>query len=143
MRFRPIRLFFALAAGPSVARAQPTAGSELAAPSIDALTLLGLGGSLVLVIAAILFAGWAYSRVRGLNSGPSTVISVLAAKPLGPKERIVLVQIGDQQLALGVTQGSLNTLHVFDEHVIELPKNLPSIPFANKLRGAFEEMRSK
>ena len=34
---------------------------------------------------------------------------------LGGKERIVLVQVGEQQLLVGVAPGSLRTLHVLDQ----------------------------
>jgi flagellar protein FliO/FliZ len=103
----------------------------------DFSTLLGLAGSLVLVIAAILGAGWVYSRLRVAGSGRSLVINVLAAQSLGPKERIALVQIGDKQIAVGIAPGSVNTLHVFDAHVVAMPERRQTAPFADKLRAAF------
>jgi flagellar protein FliO/FliZ len=123
---------------PSFALAQDAEkGRDVLASPIDVSTLLGLAASLVVVIGAILFAGWVYSRLRGISTGASRVISVLAAQSLGSKERIVLVQIGDKQLAVGLTPGSLNMLHVFDEPVIEVPERRQSTPFAEKLRVAF------
>ena len=125
-------------AAPSFALAQDTdSGRDVLASPVDVSTLLGLAASLVVVIGAILLAGWAYSRLRGVSTGASRVINVLAAQSLGPKERIVLVQIGGKQLAVGLTPGSLNTLHVFDEPVIDLPEKRPATPFAERLRVAF------
>jgi flagellar protein FliO/FliZ len=123
---------------PSFALAQDAdKGRDVLASPVDVSTLLGLAASLVVVIGAILLAGWAYSRLRGVSTGASRVINVLAAQSLGPKERIVLVQIGGKQLAVGLTPGSLNTLHVFDEPVIEVAEKRQSAPFAEKLRVAF------
>jgi flagellar protein FliO/FliZ len=72
---------------------------------------------LLLVLAAVFAAAWLVRRVRGLGKFGSPAISVIAEVGLGPKERAVLVQIGKQQLLLGVAPGRVSTLHVLDEPV--------------------------
>jgi flagellar protein FliO/FliZ len=134
----------AAAALPSAAWAQSQAdGAATLSSPFDVSNLLGLAGSLVLVVAAILFTGWLYARLRHLNTSASKAINVLATQPLGSKERIVLVQIGDKQMAVGMTPGSMSVLHVFDEHVIEMSESGPTSPFAVKLRRAFAGSGSK
>ena len=44
-------------------------------------------------------------------------LSVLASLALGPRERIVLVRVGDQQLLLGVTPQSISSLQPLDAPV--------------------------
>ena len=106
-------------------------------------SLMGLGASLVLVVGAILFVGWFYSRVRGVNVGGSKVINILAAQALGPKERIIVVQIGGKQIAVGVTPSSLQALHVFETPVIQALERESPGSFAEKLRTAFGGFGSK
>jgi flagellar protein FliO/FliZ len=99
--------------------------------------------SLIFVIGAILFVGWLYSRMRGVNLGASKVINVLAAQPLGPKEKIVVVQIGNKQIAVGMTPSSLQTLFVFDEPVVGQREGSSPASFSDRLRHALGRVGSK
>jgi flagellar protein FliO/FliZ len=45
---------------------------------------------------------------------------------VGAKERAVLVQVGRQQLLLGVAPGRVNTLHVLTEPVTTTPAGPPA-----------------
>ena len=74
--------------------------------------------ALLLVLAAVFAAAWVVRRVRGFGKFGSPAISVLAEVGLGPKERAVLVQVGNKQLLLGVAPGRVSTLHVLDEPVV-------------------------
>ena len=77
---------------------------------------LALGVSLLLVVAC----AWLMKRINnfsGLNTGVMKVVSVL---PLGAKERLVLVQVGEKYMLLGTGGGEVNCLHVFDDLVSEL-----------------------
>lgn len=91
-----------------------------------------LGGGLVVVIAAIVLFGWFYSRTNGARGGDSDVIQVVASRSIGPKERIVLVEVADKQLVVGMTSTSVQTLHVFDEPVAHAA--VPKSGFASRLR---------
>lgn len=93
--------------------AAPTPAEPVTATSAGGLVQVTL--SLLLVLAAVFAAAWAVRRLRGLGGAGAGVIEVIAHVPLGPKERAVLVQVGDQQLLLGVASGSVNTLHVLPE----------------------------
>lgn len=92
--------------------------------------LLGL----IFVLGLVFAAAWLMRRV-----GPGTFVAgnqmkVLAAMPLGTRERVVLLEVGGQQLLLGITATSINTLHAFDEPVISAPDKAPSGDFASKIR---------
>lgn len=98
--------------------------------------LLGLAGSLVLVIGAVVVVGWLYSRTQGLRGVASDVINVVAAQALGPKERIILVEVGGKQIVLGMTAQQVQTLHVFDEPVAASGQAEPvASAFAKRLRS--------
>jgi len=122
---------------PCVAMAQADSDAVRGAVSpVSIPSLLSVVTSLLFVIGAIVLVGWLYSRMRGINVRASKAISILAAQPLGAKEKIVIVQIGDKQIAVGMTPSCLQTLHVFDKPIIESAEMESTIPFADKLRGA-------
>ena len=71
--------------------------------------------------------------------GASDVISVVATRPLGPKERLLLIEIADQQLLVGMTASQVQTLHVFDEPVTTKSAEAATGGFARRLRSALLE----
>lgn len=105
-------------------------------PPPGAPDLLGVATSLVLVIGAIFLIGWLYTRAQGLRGGSAGAIRVVAAQPLGAKERIVVVQVAGKQLVVGVTASSISTLHTFDSPVIEATTPAIGGAFASRLRAA-------
>jgi flagellar protein FliO/FliZ len=61
------------------------------------------------------------------------VIKIVATQALGPRDRLVLVQVGGEQLLLGLTPGRIAPLHVLKEPV-HLPDSEPaSTEFAQRL----------
>jgi flagellar protein FliO/FliZ len=100
------------------------AAEKFAAPKTnEPATAVGAGNlaqvtlSLLLVLAAVFAAAWVVRRLRGfgkLNSGALQIVTEIA---VGTKERVVLVQVGKQQLLIGVAPGRVSTLHVLPEPV--------------------------
>ncbi|WP_024327419.1 flagellar biosynthetic protein FliO [Thioalkalivibrio sp. AKL19] len=79
--------------------------------------LAQLIGGLVLVIGAIVVLGWVLRRTQGgLNRG-SQVIEIVAARSVGARERLVLVQVGDEQVLVGVAPSGMRALHTLREPV--------------------------
>lgn len=87
------------------------------------MTLAGTGTTaiwqtafwLLVVVALILIMGWVAKRFSAfghLNSQGR--MKVLATLPVGNRERVVLLQVGQQCLLLGVAPNKVNTLHVFE-----------------------------
>jgi flagellar protein FliO/FliZ len=104
---------------------------------VGASELLGLGGSLILVIAAVVVVGWLYAKSQGIRGVASNVITVLASQALGAKERVVLIEVGGKQIVLGMTAQQVQTLHVFDTPVVT-QTDRPNVnnAFADRLRSA-------
>ncbi|WP_172600428.1 FliO/MopB family protein [Sulfurivermis fontis] len=64
---------------------------------------------------------------------------MLGGVPVGQRERVVLIQVGNKQLLLGVAPGRVQTLHVLDE-----PINVTAVPsggesFAERLTAALKK----
>lgn len=71
--------------------------------------------ALLVVLGAVVVAGRFARRMRGLSGGTNSALQVVGQLPVGPRERAVLIRIGDRQLLLGVAPGNVRMLHVFDE----------------------------
>ncbi len=70
--------------------------------------------TLLIVVAFLAGLAWFAKRVRGgFSRGGGQRIQVLGAQALGPKERAVLVRVGDTDILVGVAANNVNTLHVF------------------------------
>jgi flagellar protein FliO/FliZ len=87
-------------------------------PASNAGSLAQVTLSLLVVLAAVFAAAWVVRRLRGVGKFGSNAIEIIADAPLGTKERAVLIQVGNQQLLLGVAPGQIRTLHVLPEPVV-------------------------
>jgi flagellar protein FliO/FliZ len=91
--------------------------------------LLGL----LLVIGLIFVLAWLLRRVQRIGPRGTQVIKLLASQALGPRDRLVLVQVGNEQVLLGLSAGRITPLHVLKDPV-HLPDSEPaSAEFAQRL----------
>jgi flagellar protein FliO/FliZ len=111
------------------------------APVVGGGELLGMGISMAIVVAAILILGWFYSRSRLAGSGHSDLINVVATRALGPKERLMVVEVADQQLLIGMTSTAVQTLHVFDTPLTIPETSAENSSFSARLMSAVKEIR--
>ena len=102
----------AFAAEQPFAAPEAVTGAPSAAGGLAQVTL-----SLMLVLAAVFAAAWVVRRLRNFGRPGAGAINIIADVALGTKERAVLIQVGAQQLLLGVAPGRVNTLHVLPEPV--------------------------
>jgi len=117
-------------AGVAAAAEKPFAAPHSVAPAASAGSASSLAQvtlSLLLVLAAVFAAAWVVRRMRGFGKFGTNAIQIVADTALGPKERAVLIQVGQQQLLLGVAPGRVNTLHVLAEPVIAPPGGAPQL----------------
>lgn len=72
--------------------------------------------SLLLVIGLILALAWLARRMPGFRgTAGNASLRVVGSLSLGPRERVVVVAVGDTQLVLGVGAGGTRTLHTLAE----------------------------
>ncbi|MDQ2695578.1 MAG: flagellar biosynthetic protein FliO [Pseudomonadota bacterium] len=74
--------------------------------------LLDMTLGLAVVLAAIAAAAWLVRRLAPWQAAQGAV-RVLGGVTLGSRERVVLVQVEDVRLLLGIAPGRVQTLHVF------------------------------
>nr|WP_314489779.1 flagellar biosynthetic protein FliO [uncultured Pseudomonas sp.] len=115
--------------------------AEPAAAAAVGSTPAGLGGQvlqlvlgLLLVVGLIFFLAWLLRRVQGVGPGNGQLIEVLGSRAIGPRDRLLLVQIGKEQILLGHSPGDIKALHVLTEPVAAPAGSRPATPeFAQRL----------
>jgi flagellar protein FliO/FliZ len=99
--------------------------------------------SLLLVLAAVVVVGWILKRINLPQHGAGNTLKVISGVAVGQRERIVLVEVNDTWLVVGVAPGQVNALHT-------MPKGtMPSIPSTtgagedNKFQGWLKQVMEK
>lgn len=96
--------------------------------------LLQVLASLAFILAVIVALAWLAMRLRLTPRSASSAVRVLADVPVGPKERVVLVQVGDAQALVGVGADGVRPLQLL-ERTIQLPAgDTGPNAFADRLR---------
>ncbi|MBK3463385.1 flagellar biosynthetic protein FliO [Pseudomonas sp. MF6776] len=123
------RFLWALLALPlSVLAAEPVAGHAAPAAATAPMVNSGVAGQLtqlvfglLLVLGLIFFLAWLLRRVQQAGpAGKGQVIELIGSRALGPRDRLMLVQVGNEQILLGFSPGTITALHVLKEPV-EVP----------------------
>lgn len=72
--------------------------------------------SLLLVLAAIVAVGWLLKRMNVAQQGTGNLLKVIGSVAVGQRERVVLVEIDDTWLVIGVGPGQIRTLHTLGKN---------------------------
>ena len=82
---------------------------------------------LLLIIGLILLLAWLSGKTRGLPlagfAASDAPLKTIATLPLSMKEKIAVIQVGEKQLVVGITQQQITCLAELDE---PLPVNNPT-----------------
>lgn len=92
----------------------------LAAPARAADAVPDMAGGLVqmllglaVVVGLLLGSLWLIKRLSA-PGGAARGMKIVGALAVGPRERIVLVEVADKVLVLGITAAGINTLHTLE-----------------------------
>ncbi|MGP9801428.1 flagellar biosynthetic protein FliO [Rheinheimera sp. NSM] len=99
---------------------------------------LGLGKmalSLAIVVAIVIALGWAFKKLT-LRLPGSRHIKIISSMPLGPKERLLVIEMQGKQRVLGVTAHSINLL-------FELENSLPEEKLASDFHTQLQSLLKK
>ncbi len=71
------------------------------------------------------------------------MVKMVAGISVGQKERVVLLQVGERQILVGVAPGNVNMLHVLEEGTeLKVDANTRS-NFADKLKSSLKKIETK
>ncbi|MDG3088768.1 flagellar biosynthetic protein FliO [Vibrio hannami] len=98
-------------------------------------------GSLIFVIALICVLAWVLKRMQHPSIGGQKDLKILRQLPVGTKERIAVVQAGEEQYLVGITPHSINLISRLDKNLdAEQPE---TAPFANQLSQLLKKNENK
>ncbi|CAG0878810.1 unnamed protein product [Cyprideis torosa] len=83
---------------------------------ITAGYFLKLGLALLFVLGVFLAFAWLMRRMNHMSSDGSG-LQIVGSLNIGTKERLLVVQVGGEQVLLGATQSNINKLHVLKETI--------------------------
>ncbi|MCU7931509.1 MAG: flagellar biosynthetic protein FliO [Candidatus Thiodiazotropha sp. (ex Codakia rugifera)] len=78
-------------------------------------SLLNTAGGLLLVLALIVGGAWLFKRYGQLPMGGKGMVRVVGGTSIGTREKVVVVEVENTRLLLGVAPGQIRTLHVLQQ----------------------------
>jgi flagellar protein FliO/FliZ len=106
--------FFVCLSMPAISFAQ----AKVVSPSTG---LLQIFLALAFVIALMLIIAWLFKRIGPIANGHLLQLKVVGGLNIGNREKVMVVEVADQWLVLGVTAQNINTLATMPKQ--ELPNN--------------------
>ncbi|PLV20063.1 flagellar biosynthetic protein FliO [Pseudomonas guariconensis] len=131
---RAVMAFGALLVSETVIAATQAAAPAAAAPGSLSGQLAQMVFGLLLVVGLIFALAWLLRRMQGATPRGGQVIDIVGSRTIGPRDRLLLVQVGKEQILIGHSPGNIEALHVLAEPV-EVPASArPATPeFAQRL----------
>ncbi|MGE8680075.1 MAG: flagellar biosynthetic protein FliO [Achromobacter marplatensis] len=93
---------------------------------------------LVLVVAAILVSAWLAKRAGLTQRGGGNLLKQIASLPVGARQSIVVVEVDNTWLVVGVSPNQISTLHTLPAGQLPEGSPLPAAAFAAKLGQALK-----
>ncbi len=108
------------------------------------MSLLKVMGGLLLVIIAIFGSAWAYKRFGNMTPISNDALRVIGGVSMGQKERVVLLQVGEEQILLGVSPGRIQRLLVLEKNIeISTDSVSEKNTFSSQLNAALRQRNSE
>lgn len=123
----------------------PTAAAaDAAPPGVGTGTYLQAALALALIVSLLIGAAWLARKVTGGKGFGQGGMRVIGGVALGPRERIVLLEIGEEWLVIGIVPGQIRTLHRLAKGEAMPPGSTPAgdRPFAQWLQKNISERKN-
>lgn len=117
----------------------PAFAAEGDSPGISAGSFLQAMLALALIVGLLLGTAWMARKVSGGKGFGQSGLQIIGGVALGPRERIVLVEVGETWLVVGIVPGQIRTLHRLPKG--EVPQGLsagPEATFSQWLKSVSE-----
>lgn len=119
--------------------------TETAAPTVSAGTYVQAALALALIVALLVGTAWLARKVSGGKGFGQGGMKIVGGVALGPRERIVLLEVGDEWLVVGIVPGQIRTLHRLEKGAVVPADDLPGAagkPFTQWLQGIAERHKN-
>ncbi|MDP2828825.1 MAG: flagellar biosynthetic protein FliO [Sulfuricellaceae bacterium] len=81
-----------------------------------------------MVLATVALVAWLLKRLAPGHVSAGGALKLVGGIAVGPKERVVVVEIGDTWLVLGVAPGQVTALHQLPRVESDVTEGAPSSP---------------
>jgi flagellar protein FliO/FliZ len=117
-----------------------SAAAESAPPGVGLGSYVQAGLALALIVGLLAGAAWLARKVTGGKGFGQGGMRVIGGVALGPRERIVLLEVGDEWLVIGIVPGQIRTLHRLDKGDLSSENDAQGAdrPFAQWLKNISE-----
>lgn len=94
------------------------------------------------IVVFIFAVAWLIKRMGTLNPNHSSNLKIIAGLSVGQREKIVVVQVMDEQLLVGITQSNIQLLSKLEQPIPEQSMNSLG-GFQDKLQSAMDNFKKK
>ena len=104
--------------------------------------LLQIATALLFVLGLVFVAAWLMRRLGPMNAGNKIPVKIIGGINVGNRERVMVVEVGDQWLILGVTANNINNLGSMpkqDELLNQPIQTAASDPFSAWLKRTLDK----
>ena len=106
--------------------------------------LLQILSALVFVIFIMLAAAWAFKRISPINNNNKVNVKIVGGTNIGHREKIMVIEVANQWIIVGVTANQINTLTTMEKIDVE-PENITTTsatPFSHWLKKTIDQRRN-
>lgn len=118
---------------PFAVLAQQESADIAAVDPLSSPYLAKLTGALLLVVFIIFGLAWLMKRFNLSQHSQNGLLRIIAGLPLGTRDRIVLLQVGEEQILLGLSPGRIQKLHTLSNPLIHQHEEVSGSAFSQKL----------
>lgn len=123
--------------------------SAEAAPPSPAFSAFKMVIALALVLGVIAAVAWLFKKITPIGQGQGSVARIVGGVSVGTRERVVVIQVADRWLVVGVAPGRVNAIadmqagSLTDIEVVGADSPLTAHPFAKWLKKSIEKSNGK
>ncbi len=140
MKYLSIVIAFVLSTEFNLAHAVITSTAPIAASPSPTLDLLQVILSLVVILGLIIGAAWFAKRFMLTSTQTGASIKMLGGINLGGRERVVLLEVADQWIVVGVAPGHVSTLTTMPRQALpDISNNTQPAAFATWLKQKMDK----
>lgn len=113
---------------------QPVLAETVAPPGLPPGAILQAFLVLVLVLGLIVAIAFFVRRLPNSRAFAQGAMKIVGGIAVGPRERVVLLEVGDSWVLIGIAPGQMRTLHTLPKGEIGTATDANQPPFAQWLR---------
>lgn len=125
---------------PTQILAQQATEKTVAVDPVSSSYLIKLSLGLLVVLGLVFFLAWMVKKMQLVQSSNNGLIKIVSAISVGQRERIALIQVGEEQLLIGLTPGRIEKLHTLKK-VIETQAQ--ATPVSASFQQKFQQLLNR